>query len=230
MCLSPEVDLVAGSAITVVAVDALRRNQNIRTLPIALVPAIFAVHTFADAFVWWGSQGKVSQVIADMATWAYLFIAFTLLPIFVPIATNLIEPKGWRKNLLGVIAFGGLISGADSLLSITRGQSTIEACNYYVDYHVFGTTQLAGAFYVVATIGAMLLSGQKYLFRWGVLNLVVVAGLAFWANHKLPSLWCFWAAITSFFVNWFLREINSEHSQGQPWPWHRKEKINVEVV
>lgn len=230
MCFSPEVDVVAASAITVFAVDALKHNKNLRSLPIALVPAIFAIHTFSDALVWWSERGQISNSIGSIAAWIYLFIAFVLLPIFVPIATNLIEPKGWRKNLIGLIAFGGLLAGVDNAISILQGNTTVVACNYYVDYHVGGTTALAGIFYVVATVGAIALSGQRHLKSWGFINAVVVLVLAIWANHKLPSLWCFWAAITSVFVSWFIRHIGRENNHGQPWPWQRSEKINVEVV
>ncbi|MFM1819382.1 MAG: hypothetical protein RIS61_980 [Actinomycetota bacterium] len=230
MCLSPEVDVIAASAITIVAVDALRHNQNLRSLPIALLPAVFAIHTFSDAFVWWGAQGKVSNGVADISAWIYLFIAFTLLPIFVPIATYLLEPKGWRRNLLAIIIFGGVLTGVDSLISINDRISTVEACNLYVDYHVGGTSALAGTFYMIATIGAMLISGQKYLFKWGVVNLVVVIALGIWASQKLPSLWCFWAAITSIFVAWFIREIKNDHEKGKAWPWRRREKISFDLV
>ena len=82
MCLSPEVDVVAASAMTLFAVDALRHNHNLRSLPIALVPAVFAIHTFSDALVWWGSSGQVSDWLAKGAGWIYLFIAFVLLPVF----------------------------------------------------------------------------------------------------------------------------------------------------
>lgn len=230
MCLSPEVDLVAASAITIVAVDALRHNQNLRSLPIALLPTIFAVHTFSDAFVWWGAQGKVSTNIADAAAWIYLFIAFSLLPIFVPIATYLLEPKGWRRNLLAIIIFSGILSGVDSLISMNERITTVEACNLYVDYHVGGTSALAGTFYMIATVGAMLVSGQRHLFNWGILNLIVVLSLGIWENHKLPSLWCFWAAITSVFVAWFIRDIKREHEKGKAWPWRRREKFSVDLV
>jgi hypothetical protein len=224
------VDVIAASAITIVAVDALRHNQNLRSLPIALLPAVFAIHTFSDAFVWWGAQGKVSNGVADISAWIYLFIAFTLLPIFVPIATYLLEPKGWRRNLLAIIIFGGVLTGVDSLISINDRISTVEACNLYVDYHVGGTSALAGTFYMIATIGAMLISGQKYLFKWGVVNLVVVIALGIWASQKLPSLWCFWAAITSIFVAWFIREIKNDHEKGKAWPWRRREKISFDLV
>jgi hypothetical protein len=129
-----------------------------------------------------------------------------------------------------LIAFGGVLAGVDNAISILQGNTTVVACNYYVDYHVGGTTVLAGFFYVVATVGAIALSGQRHLKSWGFINAVVVLVLAIWANHKLPSLWCFWAAITSVFVSWFIRHIERENNHGQPWPWQRSEIINVEVV
>ena len=51
MCLSPEVDLAARILISVVAVDAIRHNRHGRTLPLALLPGIFALHSFASMFV-----------------------------------------------------------------------------------------------------------------------------------------------------------------------------------
>jgi hypothetical protein len=131
---------------------------------------------------------------------------------------------------LAIIIFGGVLTGVDSLISINDRISTVEACNLYVDYHVGGTSALAGTFYMIATIGAMLISGQKYLFKWGVVNLVVVIALGIWASQKLPSLWCFWAAITSIFVAWFIREIKNDHEKGKAWPWRRREKISFDLV
>lgn len=224
MCLSPEVDLAAASVITVFAVDAIRHNKDWRSLPIALIPGIFAIHTFADAFVWWGTRNQITGCVADSSAWIYLFIAFVLLPIYVPLATWLIEPIGWRKNLIGVLAFGGFFAGVDAAISMNQEMTSVVAKNFFVDYHIYGSSIFSGAFYALATCGVMLLSGQKYLFRWGVLNLVAIIILFSMARSDMPSLWCFWAAITSIFVSWFIRQINREHEQGKPWPWDRAEE------
>lgn len=229
MCLSPEVDIAAASVITVFAFDAIKHNQHARSLPIALVPAIFAIHTFSDAFVWLADRGNASQTLGNFSAQTYLFIAFVLLPIFVPLATNLIEPKGWRKNLIGVIAFGGLLSGLDAAISMLQNKTTVTVCDYYIDYHVQGTTSAAGFFYMVATCGAMLLSGEKILFRWGIVNVVVVLVLGIFANHQLPSLWCFWAAITSFFVTFYIRHLEKITKTGKKLPWQRKEEFSEEL-
>lgn len=229
MCLSPEVDFAAASVISVFAVDAIKHNHHIRSLPIALVPTIFAIHTFSDAFVWLADRGTVSPAIGNFSSYLYLLIAFILLPIFVPLAVNFVEPKGWRKNLIGLLAFGGVLAGTEYALSILQGDSTVVVCENYVDYHVNGASTAAGVFYGLATCGVMLLSNQNKLFRWGIANAAVVGALAFAASHKMPSLWCFWAAITSFFISLYIRELEQQTVAGKKLPWQRNEEFSEEL-
>jgi len=219
MCLSPEVDVVAGVAISVVAVDALRHVDSRRTLPLAALPAIFAFHTFTSAFVWWGERGDISSTLGDAASITFMFIAFILLPIYVPISILLLEPHGWRRIALLLITGAGIASGVDYLLGLLGGQADAVACSYYIDYTIDGRSAVSGVLYLIATCGALLLSGSRPLFLWGLVNAVAVAGLAVWVQAGLPSLWCFWAAITSFFVAWYLRLLRREHAAGKPWPW-----------
>lgn len=219
MCLSPQVDLVAGVAITVVAVDAIRHSRSGRTVPLALLPAIFAVHTFTAAFVWWGAQGVVSPAVGEAAAWFFMFVAFALLPIYVPVSILLLEPHGWRRDALLLLAGAGAVAGIDFLIGLVEGQGRAVACDFYIDYQILGSATISGLLYVAATCGAMLLSGYRPLMYWGVLNVVVVLALSAAAKQGLPSLWCFWAAITSLFVAWLMRRLEREHTEGDPWPW-----------
>lgn len=205
MCLSPQVDLVAGSAISVFAFDALRRNSNIRTLPIAALPTLFAVHTFTSAVVWWGLTGRIPNSVATFATDFYILIAFVVLPIFVPMATFLIEPSGWRRISLAILSATGLIVGGIFLQNILAGNSSAVACDLYIDFHVGGVPYPVSGLYAMVTCGAMLLSGSRPLFYWGMLNVLAIAFLSYRLSHSLPSLWCFWAACTSCFIAWFIR-------------------------
>ena len=219
MCLAPEVDLVAGAAITVFAVDAIRHNRAGRTAPLALLPAVFAVHTFTSAIVWWGLRGVVPQAVGDTATTFFMFIAFVFLPIYVPISVFLLEPKGWRRDALLLLAGAGTVSGIDYLLGMFAGRGDAVACNFYIDYTIDGVSSISGVLYLIATCGAFLLSGQRPIVIWGVVNAVGVAVLSVAAQRGLPSLWCFLAACTSFFVAWYLRQLQQQRSAGQPWPW-----------
>jgi hypothetical protein len=228
MCFSPEVDLVAGAAITVFAIDALRHNHAGRTTPLALLPAVFAVHTFTSAFVWWGAQGVVPQAVGDAAASFFMFIAFVFFPIYAPLSVLLLEPRGWRRDALLVLTGAGTISGIDYLLGLFDGRGDFVACSFYIDYTVDGVASISGVLYVIATCGAFLLSGQRPLFIWGIVNAAGVAVLAVTAQRGLPSLWCFLAACTSFFVAWFLRRLQASRAAGEPWPWEDRPARTVE--
>ena len=219
MCLSPEVDLAAGVVISIVAVDAIRHNRNSRTLPIALLPGIFALHSFASLFVWWSFQGSVSSTVGNLASNFYIFVAFVLLPIYVPFATLLVEPMGWRRQALKMFCVIGLIAGSVYLYYIVQGGSSVNECTTFLDFHVAGPSWLMSAFYGAATCGAMLFSGYRPLFLWGILNCVAIVILNDRMSHALPSLWCLWAACTSFFVAWFMRDLIKLRRAGEPWPW-----------
>jgi hypothetical protein len=205
MCFSPQVDVIAGIAIAAVAVDAVRHCHSARTAPLAALPAIFAVHTVISAAVWWGLWGDIPASLGQAALNAYLGIAFVLLPIYVPLAVLAIERPGWRRTALVALAVCGAYAGFAFLLGLTAGRGAATACPAYIDFTIDGTPSSAGILYVIATCGALLLSSDRLIAWWGVLNVAAVAVLLVLANSGLPSLWCFWAACTSVFIAWFLR-------------------------
>jgi hypothetical protein len=219
MCLSPQADVIAGIGIAVVAVDALRHNRAGRTLPLALLPALFAAHTLTEAFVWWAADGLVPARVGEAATSLYMLVAFVVLPVYVPACVLLLEPRGWRRATLAGLTLAGAVAGGLFLGGLVGGRGQATVCTLYVDYDVAGTAAMAGILYVIATCGALLLSGQRALLVWGVVNVVAVGALNVWAASGLPSLWCVWAACTSVFVAWYLRHLDAARARGEPWPW-----------
>ena len=219
MCVSPEVDVLAGAAITVVAVDALRHVGHRRLLPLAMLPAIFAIHTFSSALIWWGERADIPQSVGEAASVFFIVIAFVFLPVYVPISILLLEPRGWRRDSMLLLVGAGAVAGAQFLSAVMAGRSSATACDYYINFQVTGIPLAASGLYVIATCGAMLLSGQRILFWWGVVNAVAVAALVAWTQDGLPSLWCLWAACTSVFVAWYLRNLQKERAEGGDWPW-----------
>jgi hypothetical protein len=207
VCFSAEFDIVAGAAITVVAIDTLRHNQSVRTLPLALIPAVFAAHTFMSAGIWLADGGVVSPAAGTASAWAFMWVAFVLLPVYIPISVLILEPPGWRRVTLWLLTGAGAISSADYFIGLLRGYGSATTMGWYIDYVIIGGIAFDGVFYLVATCGALLLSGHRPLFIWGVLNVVMVAVLALTVPLGVPSLWCLWAAATSVFVNWFIRTL-----------------------
>lgn len=217
VCLSPEVDLVAGAALTVVAVDCVRHARSGRTLPIALLPGLFAVHSVTSAVVWWGLRGDVPAAVGDAAAQFYMVVAFALLPVYVPVAIALLEPPGWRRDALILLAGAGTVAGVEFLWGLASGSGRATACDGYVHYLIIDAATIASVAYVVAALGAMLISSQRPLVAWGVVNVVVVVLLVYAQRAALPSLWCGWAAATSVFVAWLMRRLAAATDEGLPW-------------
>ncbi|MFY0408269.1 DUF6629 family protein [Solicola sp. PLA-1-18] len=198
MCLSPEVDLAAGVVIGAVAVEALRRRPVREDLPLALVPAVLAFHSFVEAFVWWGGRGQVGEGVFSLATHVYVLIAYVVLPTLVPFAIRAREPLGRRRDALSVALGVGIAVSATMLWATLDGDIAVTLEEHFVRYGVgvpFPVLVVSG--YVVVTCGSTLLSSSRAIRIFGVVNVVAVAVLALVTTQALTSLWCGWAAITS---------------------------------
>ena len=199
MCFSAQGDLVGGILLGVIGFDAARHvHQRHDHLALAVLPLMLAAHQVDEAFVWWGLQGHVSAGLGHVATWIYLVFAFVVLPVYVPAAVFALEPPGRRRSLMaGFIGLGSLVS-AVLLLAMLTGPVTARLGDFHVGYSIgLHAGLLVVAAYVVATCGALLLSGYRYLAIFGVVNLIAVAVLARLTIDGFASLWCAWAAITA---------------------------------
>lgn len=217
MCLSPEADLVGGLVLGVVGLDALRHVRRRHDhLAFAALPLLFGAHQFTEAFVWWGLRDQVPTAVEQAATWIYLLFAFVVLPVYVPAAIRALEPVGRRRNLMTAFIGLGAVVAAVLLTAMIRGPVTAHLGEDHVAYQ----TDLRAGFvittgYVVATCGATLLSGYRWIAAFGVVNLIAVAALAQLTIDGFASLWCGWAALTSLVIAWHLRATAPRKSVAQ---------------
>jgi len=83
VCFSPQADLGGGLLIGVIGVDAVRHiRQRREFIALAWIPLLLGAHQFIEALVWLWLQGHVPRGIGHVALWAYLLIAFAVLPVF----------------------------------------------------------------------------------------------------------------------------------------------------
>src|SRR5271163_3846892 len=110
MCFSPQADLVGGVVITAIGIDAVRHVRQRRELiALAWLPLLLGAHQFIEALVWLWLQGHVPRDVGHVALWAYLLIAFVVLPIFVPLAVIALEPTRGRKAMMAPFALTGTV-------------------------------------------------------------------------------------------------------------------------
>lgn len=200
MCFSAEADLVVGLGLLPIAAVALREVRHAREIPFAALPLLFAVHQLIEAVVWAGVDGDVSASVQQAAAVAYLVIAFPLLPILMPLAVLLLEPRGARLRVAPFVALGAVVATYFAL-AVLDGPIRVVAHPHALAYvaplenGVFWT-----GLYIVAVIGPSLLSGYRSIVAFGVLNLVGLTTVALVYAEAFTSLWCVWAALTSILI------------------------------
>ena len=149
--------------------------------------------------------------------WVYLVIAFVL-PVMVPFAILSIEDDPGRRR--AILPFGclGVAVSVVLLFELFTGPVEAEVAGLYIAYDV--SLEYGGqitALYVAATCGPLLLSSNRRMVIFGILNLVAVTVLAWLLVAGVISLWCAWAAVASIVIVIHMR-TDTDRRQSLPTP------------
>jgi hypothetical protein len=220
MCFSPEADIGGGLLICAIGVDAVRHiGQRREFIAMAWIPVLLGAHQFIEALVWLWLQGHVPGGIGHVALWAYLLIAFVVLPVFVPLAVIALEPTRRRKQLMVPFAVTGTVIAAILLAAMVRGPVSVKLASYHLSYSIrLSDGLLIVALYVVAVCGPLLVSGYRNVALFGIVNLVAVIIIARLTISGFASVWCGWAAVTSAAITLHCR-------LAKPHPHHARARL-----
>jgi hypothetical protein len=199
VCFSPQADLVGGIVISAIGVDAVRSARKRHgVVALAALPLLLGVHQMIEAFVWLGLQGHEPHELERVALWAYLLIAFVVLPVFVPLAVLLNEPLRRRRWAMGPLVLLGLVVAGDLFASMIDGPLSVELRPYHLAYNIdLSHGVFVTALYVTAVCGALLLSSRRRIVTFGIVNLVAIGVIAWLTFDGFASVWCGWAAVSS---------------------------------
>ncbi len=203
MCWSATADLVAGvgiAAVGVACVTTVTRAGRSRDLPLAALPLLLGVHQIVESLVWRADGGTGPATV----TWAV--IALPLLALWVPVAVLCAAPGRARPRLLLPLG-AGVVTSTALAYSLSDHQVTEDIRGHTVGYAVdLSHSGLLVAGYLLATVGSLLLSGDRRLVLFGML--AGVGAPVCWALWRLEfvSTWCALAALCSLvLLNWTRR-------------------------
>ncbi|MER5254457.1 DUF6629 family protein [Streptomyces sp. NPDC002855] len=202
MCWSATADLVAGvgvAAVGVACVTRAARGPRPGDLPLAALPLLLGAHQIIESEVWRNDGGTGPATV----TWAV--IAMPLLALWMPVAVLCAAPPSARRRLLIPLAAGIATAAALSYYLATRTVSA-EIRGHTVGYSLgLPHPEVVVAGYLLATVGALLLSGDRGLVLFGVLVAVGAAVcLALWEREYI-STWCAFAAVCSVVLYFWVR-------------------------
>jgi hypothetical protein len=199
VCFSPQADLVGGAVIGAIGIHALRcARQRHGHVALASLPLVLGVHQIIEAFVWLGLQGHEPPSLERVALWAYLLIAFVLLPVFVPLAVMLNEPSKRRRWAMApLVVLGGAVA-IDLFVAMVRGPVTVKLRHDHLAYSLdLDHAAVVIVLYVTAICLTLILSSRRRVVTFGIVNVVAVGVIAWLTVDGFASVWCGWAAVTS---------------------------------
>jgi hypothetical protein len=204
MCFSASMDLTAGMLVTGLGVDALSHVTKREQRPLAALPLLLGVHQLVETVVWWRVDGQASAQASAVAVFVYLLIALGIVPLLVPYAFLRLK---LTPPAIGWICLGaGVASMGLDLWGMGHGPMTAHRDGHHLAYDPsMPYSQIGLPLYVFATCLPAILARSNLIRLFGVMNLIVVSILAALAQSGVISLWCVWAAATSFLICAYLR-------------------------
>ncbi|MER5767306.1 DUF6629 family protein [Streptomyces sp. NPDC001985] len=194
MCWSATADLVAGTAIGAIGVVCVARARRARDLPLAALPLLLGAHQIVESVLWRAGGGT------GPATVAWAVIALTVLPLWLPIGVLLaVRPAGRAR--LAVPLAAGLVTTAVLAHSLATRTVTAEIRGRTVGYLLdLPHPPLIVTGYLLATVGALLLSGDPVLRLLGAVAGIGAGVCALLWRAEFVSTWCALAAVASVVV------------------------------
>ncbi|MFD9036890.1 DUF6629 family protein [Streptomyces bottropensis] len=191
MCWSATADLVAGAGVAAVGVACVALVRSARDLPLAALPLLLGAHQIVEAVVWSSGGGS------GAATVAWAVIALPMLAVWVPAGVLCAAPPPARARLVVLLGVGVATAGLLGRGLVT-GPVTAEIRGHTVGYTVaVSHPVLLVTGFLLATVGSLLLSGDRRLTVLGIL--AAVGASVCWALWRLEfiSTWCAFAALCS---------------------------------
>ncbi len=222
MCFSSEASFIAGGALIACSVVTLRIGARIggrlgaRVLPLAAFPLVFGLQQISEGFLWLSFDTPSGPSIP--AIQVFLFFAYLLWPVVVPLSVALVEPDPIRRRLFHrITAMGaalGLLLYVPGLLWPTALEaSLVQHAIQYVTPTIYpspGMNTLGRVIYAAIICTPLLGSSHAGLRGFGFMVLgSVVLGFVF-AAHAFTSIWCFLAAGLSAYMLVVLRSFEAE--------------------
>jgi hypothetical protein len=200
MCFSALASFSAGAALLVIGGSSALRTRHAAELPYALIPFCFGVQQLLEGALWL-SLPQPQQCLSALLTQGYSTFSQVIWPIYIPLAVYLLEPPGWRRHAIGLIALAGAVVGLYLLWYMVHVPVVAEFSDQHIAYVFPHFHQpLATVLYLFAACVSPLLSRWPRVRLFGLLAILSLLTTAYFYAQWFISIWCFFAAMLSAVV------------------------------
>lgn len=213
MCFSAEASFVAGTALSVIGIETIRKSQTGSQLFFSSIPLIFGAQQIVEGFLWLSFINLNFISLKVLSTYIFLIFAQILWPTWVPFSILLLENEKKRKKILYFFLLIGLTVSIILAHSLLTGNITSEIIGHHISYNLdisYSTILVLSPLYFAATVLPAFFSSSKGMWILGFLILTSYIVTKIFFENYVISVWCFFGAVISIVVYSII--INTYHS------------------
>ena len=215
MCFSATASFVAGVALATVGIATLRLTSRPSEIPLAAIPLLFGIQQIIEGLIWLSFR-QASPLPNLPFTFVYSLFSNVLWPIYVPFAIRLLETVLWRRKALLVLQIAGIAVGLYLFCFLVRFSVTSRVLGQHIVYgESLPFVGVVMTFYLSATCVSSMLASHWMIRMFGVVSLATFIAAYAINVTTLASVWCFFAAVLSFFVYAYLLGGNRANGMRQ---------------
>ncbi len=197
MCYSAEASFIASGVLAGTSFAISRLPKEKASLPLSLIPAVFAVHQFIEGVIWLEKDGVIPGRFLPAFVLAYGLIAFVFWPVFIPFSVYPLETEKRRKKLIRFCQAVGLLAGGFYLVRIIQTPITLSAGCCNLSYSVDAPGKLFAPYFLAVAV-PFLASSHRSLVFFGICVVISSTAAIYISTIEFfPSVWCFFAAFLS---------------------------------
>jgi hypothetical protein len=201
MCFSATANFVGSGVLGGLGVATLAQVKHRRELMFASLPLMFALHQFAEGFVWLGLDGMVSPRVLHAAGAAFMLYAQGLLPALIPLSVMTFERTATRRRVMLPFVILGVGLTLYSLWALAAYPTEISVVRNSIVYLNQATNYTTVAvLYIIATCGSLFASENWSMRLFGAVNVVLLLITMAVKRYAFTSVWCAYAAVASVIV------------------------------
>ena len=197
MCYSAEASFAASGVLAASSIVISRVPKEKASIPLSLIPAIFAAHQFSEGLVWLNQDGILPDTYKSGAVYTYVMIAYIFWPVFVPFSAYLMETSRRRRILILICQVLGLWVGFTLLRTIINDPLNVSADCCSLSYSVYVSGATAGLYLVAVSFPYLISSRKTLVFFGAAIAIICITAAQVTSITSVPSVWCFFAALLS---------------------------------
>ncbi len=208
MCFSASASFATSGILSAIGLRNLLVVKKKSQQMFASIPFIFALQQACEGFLWLSFTNTALDPYKQVFAYGFLFVAFMLWPVWIPLSVCNMENDGTRKKYMKIPLAAGISFALFLFGWLAYFGVTVAIADQHIWYDIampYSLLYCGTLLYLFATIAPFYISSTKYTPLFGTcLGASYIIAYIFY-YQTLVSVWCFFAAVLSILIGIILR-------------------------